>query len=138
MPSTFTMYARRQLLRAMFTPDAFTALEEVHVALTRTVPPANASEEQLVEPGAASYERQVYPTGSLYWAPTNFGELYNTLTVQWAQIEAEEWGFMRGWAVLDPVSGQCLNVGTIMRPFRGTVGMEPKLEPGTLMLGLYD
>ena len=56
MPSTFTMYARRQLLRAMFTPDAFTALEEVHVALTRTVPPANASEEQLVEPGAASYE----------------------------------------------------------------------------------
>ncbi len=138
MPSTFTMYARRQLLRGMFTPDVVTALEEVQVALTRTIPPANATEEQLVEPEADSYARQTYFTGSLYWAPTNFGELYNTATVQWEQIGAEEWGFMRGWAVLDPISGQCLNVGSIMRPFRGITGMEPKLEPGTLMLGLYD
>lgn len=138
MPSTFTMYARRQLLKSMFTPDDFTPVDEVSVALCRSVPPANASADQLVEPDAASYTRQTYATGSLYWAPTNFGELYNTLTVQWAKIEAEEWGFMRGWAVVDPVSGQCLNVGTIMRPFRGTVGMVPKLEPGTLMLGIYD
>ena len=138
MPSTFTMYARRQLLRGMFTPDVVTALEEVQVALTRTIPPANATEEQLVEPEAASYVRQTYFVGSMFWAPTNFGELYNTATVQWAQIGAEEWGFMRGWAVLDPISGQCLNVGSIMRPFRGITGMEPKLEPGTLMLGLYD
>jgi hypothetical protein len=138
MPSTFTMYARRQLLQAMFTPDDFTALESVQVALTRTIPPANATEEQLVEPDADSYTRQSYPCGALYWAPTNFGELYNTLTVQWEQIASQEWGFMRGWAVLDPVSGQCLNVGTIIRPFRGITGMEPKLEPGTLMLGIYD
>ena len=138
MPSTFTMYARRQLLRGMFTPDVVTALEEVQVALTRTIPPANATEEQLVEPEAASYVRQTYFVGSMFWAPTNFGELYNTATVQWEQIGAEEWGFMRGWAVLDPISGQCLNVGSIMRPFRGITGMEPKLEPGTLMLGLYD
>lgn len=138
MPSTFTMYARRQLLKAMFTPEDFTAIEQVQVALCRTVPPANAAADQLVEPEADSYARQVYPTGALYWAPTNFGELYNTLTVQWDQIEVDKWGYMRGWAVLDPVSGQCLNVGSIMRPFLGEVGMVPKLEPGTLMLGIYD
>jgi hypothetical protein len=138
MPSTFTMYARRQLLKAMFTPDDFIALDRVEVALTQTIPPANASADQLVEPGAATYSRITYPVGELYWAPTNFGELYNTLTVQWAEIAAEQWGFLRGWAVLDPVSGQCLNVGSIMRPFKGITGMVPKLEPGTLMLGLYD
>jgi hypothetical protein len=138
MPSTFTMYARRQLLKSMFTPDDFLALESVEVALTRSIPPANAAADQLIEPDADSYSRQVYPVGVVYWAPTNFGELYNTLTVQWEQIASQEWGFMRGWAVLDPVSGQCLNVGSIIRPFRGITGMEPKLEPGTLMLGLYD
>jgi len=138
MPSTFTMYARRQLLKSMFTPDVFTPIDEVTVALCRNVPTANASADQLVEPSAESYARQTYPTGSLYWAPTNFGELYNTLTVTWPEIGAESWGFMRGWAVIDEESGQCLNVGTIMRPFPGTVGMVPKLEPGTLMLGIYD
>jgi hypothetical protein len=138
MPSTFTMYARRQLLKSMFTPDQFLPIDEVSVALTRNIPPANATAEQLVEPEADAYARQTYATGSLYWAPTNFGELYNTLTITWDQIEAEEWGFVRGWAVVDEVSGQCLNVGTIMRPFRGVVGMVPKLEPGTLMLGIYD
>ena len=51
------------------------------MALTQTIPPANASADQLVEPSAATYSRITYPVGPLYWAPTNFGELYNTLTI---------------------------------------------------------
>ena len=138
MASTFTQYGRALFLNAVFRPDSFTPVDEVEVALTRTVPPANASAAQLVEPDVASYTRQTYSTGSTFWAPSGFGEVYNTTLVQWAQIEADPWGLMRGWAVIDPVSEQCLGVGSIMRPFQATIGMVPKLDPGTLMLGIYD
>lgn len=138
MSSSFTMFGRSQMLRSMVTPDLFVPIDSFEIALTNTVPPANASEAQLVEPTAAAYVRQTYSTGSTYWAPSGFGEFYNTLLVTWPQVTVDSWGLIRGYAVVDPVSGQCVSVGSIQNPFQATVGYVPKLEPGSVMLGIYD
>lgn len=138
MPSTLTMFGRRFLMRALLTPDTYVPITEVEIALTRSIPVANAAASQLLEPTALSYARQTYPTGSIYWAPTNFGELYNTTLITFDQIQAEEWGWIRGYAIIDPTSQQCLDVGSLKVPFRGVIGMVPKLEPGSVMLGIYD
>lgn len=138
MSSTFTMFGRDHMLKAMVTPDAFVPIDELQVALCRSVPPANAVAAQLVEPVATAYVRQVYPTGALYWAPSGFGEYFNTAQITWPQVEVEEWGLIRGYALVDATSGQCVQVGTVKNPFRATVGYIPKFEPGTVMLGIYD
>lgn len=139
MSSTFTMFGRAHMLRAMVAPDLFTPIAQFEIALCRSVPPANAAASQLLEPPAGTtYVRMTYPTGSTYWAPSGFGEFYNTVQVLWPQVDTTEWGVIRGYAVIDPVSEQCVSVGTIQNPFRATVGFEPKLDPGTVMLGIYD
>lgn len=138
MPSSFTMFARRQMLRAMFAPNTFTPLDEVQVALTLSIPPANVTAAQLLEPSSASYARVTYAIGSLNWAPTNFGEFFNAKRISFPTIAGEEWGMIRGWALIDPTSEQCLNVGSQQQPFRGIIGMTPRLEPGAVMLGIYD
>lgn len=138
MASTYTMFGRQLMQNALLRPDDFTPLTEIEVALCRSVPVANATADQLLEPTAAAYARQVYPVGQIFWAPTGFGEVYNTVLITFPQIETEPWGLLRGWAAVDPDSQQCISVGSIMSPFQGTVGMVPKLEPGTVMLGIYD
>jgi hypothetical protein len=137
MSATFTMYGRELMLRAMLTPDAFTALGDMQVALTRTVPPANADATQLTEPTVGGYARQVYPALLAYWAPTGFGELYNTQVITFPMITVN-WGLVAGWALLDPISGQCLSVGSVQEPYSTIIGMVPRLDPGTMQLGIYD
>jgi hypothetical protein len=122
----------------VLTPETFVPLGDLEIALCATVPPANASVAQLEEPTAASYARQVYPAGVEYWAPTEFGELYNTLTVEFPIVLEDSWGVVTGYALVDPVSGQCLSVGSLLEPYEATVGMVPRLEAGVLQLGIYD
>jgi hypothetical protein len=138
MSSPLTMYGAGLFLRAVLTPDVYVAPTGLQVALTRTVPPRNASADQLVEPTAAEYERQPYFLDGVHWAPTNFGELYNTTKITFAKVGTSGWGMISGWALLDPGSGQCLTVGSIMNPYQATAGMVPYLDPGSVVLGLYD
>lgn len=138
MSSSLTMFGRAFALGALVAPDDYVAIANFEIALCRTVPPSNASAAQLIEPVATAYARQTYPTGSLYWAPSGFGEFYNTTLITWPQVEAEEWGLIRGYAIIDPVSTQCVQTGTIKNPFRATVGYVPKMEPGSVMLAIYD
>lgn len=131
------MVGRSLLMRAVFTPEAVTLPTELEVALTRFVAPANATADQIVEPSVGGYARQIYPIGLTYWAPTGFGELYNTTKVTWPQLTAS-WGLLTGWALIDPLSGQCLNVGALMEPMATIVGMIPYVDPGALVLGIED
>lgn len=131
------MYGRTLLLRAVFTPELVTLPTELEVALTRTVAPANATEDQLVEPVVGAYERQVYPLDGTHWAPTGFGDLYNTVRIEWPQVTAS-WGLITGWALIDAVNGQCVNTGALMEPMSTVIGMIPYVDPGALVLGTAD
>jgi len=137
MSSTFTMYGRQQMLRALLTPDAFTPPTSLQVALCLQVPPANAAASQLIEPTSADYARQDYPVDMAHWAPTNFGELYNTVKITFGQA-AQPWGWIQGLALVDPVAGQCVSVGSVAEPYQTTIGMIPYLDAGAIVLGIYD
>jgi hypothetical protein len=131
------MYGRELMLRALLAPDAFTPLTMLQIALTRTIPPANASADQLVEATTGGYARQDYPALATHWAPSGFGELYNVQTIWFPPVTAT-WGLISGWAVLDPVSGQTISVGSVLDPYVTVIGMIPRIEPGVLSLGIYD
>jgi hypothetical protein len=137
---TFTMYGRTLLLRSVFTADVVTVPASLEVALTNTVPPANSAEDQLVEPDSATtnYVRQTYALTSVQWAPSGFGDLYNTLKISYPQVGSPAWGVLNGWALVDPVSGQCVNAGALLEPIATVTGMIPFLDPGTLVLGIAD
>ena len=137
MTTSITMFGREQLLRAYLTPDIFVPPTGLEVALTLTIAPRNASADQLNEPTAPEYARQPYPMDGAHWAPTGFGELYNTTLVTFPQV-ANLWGMLAGWALVETGSGQCIETGSIMSPYAPTQGMIPKMEPGTITIGIYD
>ena len=134
---TFTMFSRAKMLSGLLAPDTFVPLTSLLVALTRSIPVANSSALQLVEPTTGGYARQSYVANAAHWAPTGFGELYNTMVVTFPQVTAAGWGLIRGWGLIDPTSGQCISVGPIMDPFVATAGMVPRLDPGVILLGIY-
>lgn len=138
MSSSLSMYARGQLLRSMFTPDIYVAPTGLLVALTKNVAPNNATAAQLIEPTVAGYVRETYGLTSAYWAPTGFGELYNTQRIEYNMVMDQSWGIIAGWALIDPGSGQCLDTGSIKTPYEAIIGSVPYLDPGTLLLGIYD
>ena len=65
MSATFTMYGREFMQKALFTPDNYTMITNLEVALCRFAPAANASISQLTEPTVvgSGYARAVYGTG---------------------------------------------------------------------------
>lgn len=138
MPSSLSMYTRSQMMRAVFTPDIYVPPTGLLVALTKNIPPNNATAAQLIEPTVAGYVRETYGLTSAYWAPTNFGELYNTTRIEYNMVVDQSWGMIAGWALVDPGSGQCLNTGSIRTPYEAIIGSVPYLDPGTLVLGIYD
>lgn len=130
------MFGADLLLRSLFTPELVTLPNHVMVAMTLTVPPRNATADQLIEPLAAStYARQYYALGGAKWAPTGFGSLYNTTKISYPQV-ATTWGLLTGWALVEPISGQLLNCGALLDPIATIPGMIPFLDPATVMLGI--
>jgi len=135
--ATFTMFGRAYLLSAVVTPDLFVAPTELHIALTNTVPTANSTVSQLLEPAAPSYARQVYGVSSELWYPSGFGEYYNSATITYPMV-TELWGRIAGWAAILPDIDECLTVGSIDDPYQTILGMVPRLDPGVVLLGIYD
>ena len=138
MGATFTMFSRSKMIQALLAHDSYVPLTTLQVALTRSIPVTNSTAAQLLEPTTGGYVRQSYAADSAHWASSGFGEYYNTMVVTFPQVTAVGWGLIRGWAVLDPGSGQCIAVGSILDPFAATAGMIPRLDPGVLLRGLYD
>lgn len=138
MPNTLSMYARDLAIRALLTPGESPVITELEVALTRTVAPNNASLSQIVEPTADLYARQPYFLGSTYWAPTGFGSLYNTQSVVWPMVMLESWGYVAGWALIDPVALQVVNAGSLLMPYEPITGNTPRLDPGAMIVGFTD
>jgi hypothetical protein len=137
MGASWTMYGRRSMLTAFLTPEVFVPMGTLQVALTRTVPVANASPSQLIEPKTGDYGRVSYPANAEHWAPTGFGEYRNTKKLVFPEVTIS-WGLIVGWALIYPAGNQCLAVGSIMNPFVAEAGVMPTLAPGVLLLGNYD
>lgn len=136
--STFTMYGRGQMLKALLDPTGYAPINVFGVALCRYAPPNNASIDQIIEPDEIlGYERATYPTTAEMWVSTGFAEYYNLDPITFPQVQAD-WGLISGWALLDNQAGQCVAVGNLANPFIATTGMVPKLDSGSIMLGLYD
>ena len=138
MSATFTMYGREFMQKALFTPTEFLPIANLQVALCRSAPAANAAVSQLLEPSTLDgYARVNYSTGAGKWAPTGFAEFYNVDEIVFGAAAAD-WGWISGFALLDPLAGQCVVVGSLSTPFVATLGAIPKLEAGAISLGLYD
>ncbi|HEY5727422.1 MAG TPA: hypothetical protein VIV08_02300 [Acidimicrobiia bacterium] len=138
MPNTMTMYTRDLGIRALFTPSDYVPITSLEVALTRHVAPNNADLSQIVEPTDPLYERQPYGLDSAYWAPTGFGTLYSTQLVEWTMVLENTWGLIAGWVLIDPVGGQVINTGSIIRPYEASTGITPRLPPGSMVVGFSD
>jgi hypothetical protein len=136
--ATFTMYGRMVLLLAYWNPDTFTPLDHTQICLCLDVPPSNASEDQLVEPATLDgYARIDYPMDAAHWPDSGFAELYNAEAFAFPHVD-DDWGLIQGWAILDPVAGECLAVGGFAEPFFASLGMDPLIEAAGITLGLYD
>ena len=137
MAATFTMFGRQYLLSAVVNPDLFVAPTTLQFALSNNVPTANSTVSQLLEPTAPSYARQSYAVGSTHWYPSGFGEFYNSVTITYPMV-TELWGRVAGWAAILPAINECLTVGSIDDPYQTVLGMVPRLDPGVVLLGIYD
>ena len=137
MSATWSMWGRHLLLAQTLTPELVADLSGLQLALTRSVPVANASPSQLLEPNTGGYARVAYGIGGAYWRRTGFGEYQNTQSLSFPEITAS-WGLIVGWALVVPAADQCLAMGSIKDPFVGVVGMLPVAAPGVLLLGNYD
>ena len=135
--SGWSMHGRQEMLKAFLTPDVFVPMSSLQLALTRTIPVANATPGQLVEPVGGGYIRAWYLADSNHWAPTGFGEYYNTNTLSFPTV-AESWGLIVGWALVYPGIPECIAMGKVKNPFIAEAGMTPTVAPGVLLLGNYD
>lgn len=136
--STFTMDGRAMLLEALVTPDAYTPPENFMVALTRTVPVANARPSQLTQPSpGGGYAQQSVPVGFGFWNKTLFGEYFNGVLIEFPEVTAS-WGRMLGYAIIEPERQICISTGPLAEPFTADVGMVPYLPVGSIYLGIYD
>ena len=133
----FSVRMRTNLLRGTFTPDAFTPPSEVQIALTTKVPLANSSVDELAEPIADEYVRQTYPIGDAYWDETGFGELFNLEVVIFPTV-LTTWGTIRGWAMVNQETNQCMVVGELINSFIAVTGMVPILDAGVITIGIYE
>ena len=138
MPNTMTMFTRDLGVRALFMPGEVTLLTSLEVALTRSVAPNNADITQIIEPTDPLYARQPYGLGSANWAPTGFGGLYNTQTVEWEMVLEDSWGLIAGWVLIDPVSNAVVNTGSVLQPYEAITGYTPRLPPGSMIVGFSD
>ena len=134
---SWTMFGREGMLGAYLTPDTVVPLGALQVALTRSIPVANAAANQLIEPNTGGYARAAYYANGAHWSPTGFGEYANSLPIVFPEITAS-WGLIVGWALIDPVSGQCITVGEIADPYVAEMSTIAVISPGVLVLGSYD
>lgn len=138
MSGSLTMWAREQMLTSFFRRDAFTVVPTVQVALCRALPNYTATSSQLVEPVASGYARQNITLTAANWALTGFGEISNVPSITFGTVGTTSWGLIVAYAIVDPVSGNCVQVGQVGNPMEPLQGMIMRLGPGMVTIGIYD
>lgn len=141
MSLVVTLYGRRQMVAAFWTPDIFPVTSQLYVCYTLDVAASNADGSQLEEPSpAAGYGRVPYAMDSSHWAPTTQGEIANSQQINFPQVTAE-WGMIFGLAFADSPTvgaGNVYVVGSIPEPFTPELNSSPYLDVGDIAIGLYE
>ena len=134
---SLTMYGRKLVIQGLWAPELVTVPTSITIALTRSVPVTNADVSQLLEPTAPEYTRVASLLGAAHWADDGYGGLYNIDELLFPQVNVS-WGFIYGYAIIDPLASMVIDAGALMEPFTADVNLIPTIEPGTIMLGLSD
>jgi hypothetical protein len=120
--SGFSIYGKRQMVAAVYTPELFAIPDTMWVALTTSVPSQGATGSDLLEPTDPVYQRVAYGRGQDNWTFTGTGELINDKEIVFP-VPDVDWGVISGWALCtESTSGQTINVGALVTPKRVTGG----------------
>lgn len=142
MSLVMTTYGRQLLLDYFFTPAEAVTVSTLYVCYCNNVPESNADGSELTEPDPVltGYARQAYPLDGDHWAPTGFGEVFNTDTRTFPNVDSE-WGLIQGIAFATAAivgTGSVLLVGSVAEPFQPEVGTAPIFGVGDATVGLYE
>lgn len=138
MSGSLTMWGRERVLEAFFMPDVFVPVTSVEIALCLALPSYTATGADLIEPDAGEYARVTMGMSSADWGLTGFGEVVNLNEIIFPQVAANFWALIFAWAMVDPVSDQCIHVAQIANPFQPMQGMIPRFGAGMINTGIYD
>lgn len=110
----------------------------VLVCLTRRVPSSNAAPDQLDEPVGLGYARVTVAVSAANWPLQNSTEVGNGIAIVFPEATGL-WGDVAGWAVLSAeTTPKTLAVGTLAEPVRVSAGIQPVVQPGAIVFGVYD
>lgn len=141
MSLVLTTFGRQAMVTQWWVRDLADSTSSVWVAYTVTVPPGNADGTQLDEPDPAhGYARLEIPLNSSHWAPTGFGEIFNSLSDTFS-TPTSDWGYISGLALLDDATvgaGHVIATGEVAEPFRCPAGITPVVNVGDITIGLYE
>lgn len=141
MSLVLTTFGRQAMVNQWWVRDLADSVTSVWVCYTVNVPPGNADGTQLDEPpGTAGYSRLEIPLDSGHWAPTGFGEIFNSLE-DFFSAPTSDWGYISGIALTDDSGiglGNVYATGEVAEPFRCPIGTTPLLEVGAVTIGLYE
>lgn len=138
MPAGNTQWANQQMLAAFYSPDTFVPITSAQLALCLAMPVRTATVDLIQEVTAPEYTRATLPMSAATWVGTGFGELTNRNDIVYPTVTSDTWGGVVAWALLDPVSGNCMNVGSLDNPNEPLVGQTVRIFAGTLVIGIYD
>jgi hypothetical protein len=111
--------------------------EAMWLAMTSSVAPANAGGDELREPTRGGYGRVEVAMGEASWdrvatSVLNSGRIY-------LPVPSDDWGLVAGWALCDTAEGgSVLAVGSLIEPTQVLAGIQPVIEPRTLVVSLVD
>lgn len=129
------MWAREMMVREVFRKENL--ILECWVALTLSVPEANAPGGSLVEP-ASGYARVQIPLDAANWGLTGYAEVYNVPEITFPSPTAN-WGLIQGYALCTAATlGETIAVGSLVNPQRVDFGKPPTIKSGGIVFGLFD
>lgn len=135
MSGTVSMWAREAIVREVFRKENL--ITACWVALTNTVPPANAEWQLLTEP-AFGYARRQVPLDIANWGLTGYGEVYNLNEITYP-TPTSKWGLIQGYALMTAATeGETIAVGSLVNPMRVDFGKAPVVKAGGIVIGLFD
>lgn len=128
MAGTGTQWLRNTLIASYFG-----AGPTLYLALTNSVPPLGATNDQLIEPQGGGYTRVAISS----WDITTFpGAALNAQQVSFANATAD-WGTLYGWALVT-YAGDVAAVGSLVVPARVPVATGPNIPALSVGVGLFD
>ena len=136
-------YFRGELLKQGFNRDTYTPpYNQFEVAAVTQVPPLNVDVADLVEPVGNAYARATIPYNTASWTFNNFCEMQSAVDIVFPSATGF-WGSIEAYVFLTSNSGSSITkyvacISRLVVPLRVTSGIQPAIQAGGVLFGLYD